>query len=244
MTNQPGDPGMDAGAHRMGFEERIAEVRCVLFDLDGTLIDTVELIRESMRYATATVLGAPLPDEVLMRNVGVPLATQMREFSAEHADELVAVYREHNGRVHDIMVHEYPGTETALEQLTHAGFTLGVVTSKSRPVALRGLERFDLGRFFDVVIACEDVERHKPDPAPVLAGASALGFDPAECIYVGDSPHDMAAARDAGVLGVAALWGAFPRDVLLAPAPPFAVECMTDVPLLLAGDVERFRIHV
>lgn len=219
---------------------RVADVECVLFDLDGTLLDTVELIRESMRYTTAAVLGEPLPDEVLMRNVGVPLATQMREFSPEHAEELVTVYREHNLRMHDVMVREYEGVESALEQLAKMGMRLGVVTSKSHAMAVRGLQRFDLERFFDVVIAVEDVEKHKPHPLPVLTGADRLGVPPAKCVYVGDSPHDMAAARDAGVIAVAALWGAFERDVLIVPDPPFEIERITDLPTLLSGGAAAF----
>lgn len=219
---------------------RVADVECVLFDLDGTLLDTVELIRESMRYTTATVLGAPLPDDVLMRNVGVPLATQMREFSPEHAEELIAVYREHNLRMHDVMVREYEGVDDTLERLVKMGMRLGVVTSKSHAMAVRGLQRFDLERFFDVVIAVEDVERHKPHPLPVLTGVERLGMHPAKCVYVGDSPHDMAAARDAGVIAVAALWGAFERSVLIEPGPPFEIERITDLPTLLGGGAEAF----
>ena len=87
-------------------------VECVLFDLDGTLIDTLELIRASMRYATEKVLARHLPDEVLMHNVGMPLARADEGVrSEEHADELLLVYREHNARVHDAMVREYPGVE-------------------------------------------------------------------------------------------------------------------------------------
>lgn len=223
-------------------EIRLAAVEVVLFDLDGTLIDTLELIRESMRYATTAVFGEPLPDDVLMHNVGVPLAVQMREFSEEHAEELLAVYREHNDRVHDVMVREYPGVEEALAELAERGYRLGVVTSKIRHVALRGLERFSLGRFFDVVVASDDVTVHKPDPAPLLHAASLLGADPVRCAYVGDSPHDISAAVAAGMVAVAAKWGVADPERLRAAGAEYEADSMSETAALFEGYGTAFRV--
>ena len=209
-----------------------AAVEVVLFDLDGTLIDTIALILESMRHATATVLGAPLPDDVLMHNVGVPLRVQMREFSEEHAEELLAAYRAHNEIVHDDLVAEFEGIAPALETLIENGYRLAVVTSKSRPVALRGLATFDLERYFETVVAFEDTEIHKPDAEPLLEAARRLGVSIARCAYVGDSPHDMTAARAAGALPVAALWGPF-RTRVLEQDPALAIESLRELPGLL-----------
>ena len=222
--------------------ERVAAVECVLFDLDGTLIDTLELIRESMRYCTAAVLGAPLPDEVLMHNVGIPLRAQMREFSEEHAEELLAAYRAHNNRVHDAMVREYPGVEEALAALSAKGLQLGIVTSKSGPVARRGLERFGLQRFFEVVVSCDDVPVHKPEPYPLVYAAGLLGTPTERCAYVGDSPHDMAAAVSAGCVSVAALWGVSDRERVLEPGPEYAVASMAELALLFGGREAEFRV--
>ena len=219
---RPGRHAADSPA-RATLAERTAALQAVLFDLDGTLIDSVELILSSFRHATAHVLGAPLPDEELMRNVGVPLARQMREFSPEHAEELLRVYREHNARVHDEMLKRYSGVEEALLGLAAGGMKLGVVTSKMRHMAFRGLERFDLARFFDVVVGSDDVEVHKPDPHPLFVAAAELDVPIERCAYVGDSPHDMAAARAAGCLAIAALWGAFEPDVVLQPGADYAL---------------------
>ena len=100
-------------------------LKAVLFDLDGTLIDTLDMIKASLRYATETVLGRVIPDEVLMHNVGIPLVVQMAEFDPERAEELLATYREHNVRVHDAMVREYPYVEESLERLVGLGLQLG-----------------------------------------------------------------------------------------------------------------------
>lgn len=222
---------------------RLDAIEVVLFDLDGTLIDTLDLILDSMRYTTEKVLGAPLPDEVLMHNVGVPLIVQMREFDEERADEMMVVYREHNWRVHDALVKEYPGVEDALRQLIGQGKRLGVVTSKARAVAERGLERFDLGPFFDLLVSFDDVHVHKPDPHPLIFASQQMGVPLDRIAYVGDSPHDMAAALAAECIAVAALWGVGSRERLLAPGPHFAVESMEEVVDLFAGDGHAYRVE-
>lgn len=234
---------MTQGAPEADLAARIAALECVLFDLDGTLIDTIELIRESMRYATATVLGEALPDDVLMRNVGVPLITQMREFSEEHAEVLLTTYREHNHRVHDSMVREYPGIEAALERFSAAGLRMGIVTSKSRAVAMMGIDRFSLMRFFEVLVACDDVPVHKPEPYPLLHAATQLGVDITRCAYVGDSPHDMSASVAAGSVSIAALWGGFTRERVLEPGPEYAAESIADVEAILGGHEKAYRVN-
>lgn len=217
----------------LNLSQRLASVEAVLFDLDGTLIDSVELIRTSFRHATHEVLGEQLPDDVVMAGVGIPLIKQMREFSPEHADELLRVYREHNAEVHDAMVRQYSGTEAVLTELRDRGYPMGVVTSKGTPMALRGLRLFDLERFFEVVVTADDVDLHKPDPYPVRHAAELLGVDVTRCAYVGDSPHDMLSAISAGAVSVAALWGAFPAGQVLAPGPDVALERIVDLPALL-----------
>ena len=217
-------------------------VRALLFDLDGTLIDTVALILSSFRHATNEVLGEPLPDEVLMRNVGVPLKIQMWEFAPAHADELLRVYREHNALVHDEMVAEYPGTHETLEHLAGRGFPMGVVTSKGTPMARRGLEVFGLERFFEVLVTSDDVEIYKPEPYPLQRAASLMGVEAHECLYLGDSPHDMTAAIRADAVSVAALWGAFGPEAVLAPGPEFALDTIRELPRLLDGAADEYRV--
>lgn len=221
---------------RNSADERLSCVQCILFDLDGTLVDTVELILSSARYATAQVLGEALPDDVLKHDIGMPLKAQMESYAPGRSDELLAVYRAHNAEVHDELIREYPGVEQALEALQRAGYRMGIVTSKSRPVAQRGLDHFGLGRFFDAVVGFEDTGIHKPQAAPVVEGARRLGVSAGSCAYVGDSPHDMAAGNAAGALTVAALWGPFPERVL-EPGPDFAIRSLRElVALLGAGE--------
>lgn len=217
-------------------------VECVLFDLDGTLIDTLDLILESMRYTTATVLGEALPDDVLMHNVGVPLAVQLDEFAPGRGEEMLGVYREHNARMHDVLVREYPGVDDALAALSERGMRMAVVTSKLHAVAQRGLDRFSLGRFFEFLIGSDDVDRHKPDPWPLLHVAELLGVDPRACAYVGDSPHDVTAAKAAGMIAVGAEWGVAARERLVAAGADHLAGSMADVVSIFSGRESAFRV--
>lgn len=192
----------------------------ILLDLDGTVIDSVALIRESHRHAVREVLGEDWPDDRLVANVGRPLQEQMQVFSPQHSDELYRVYREWNHANTSALLLAYPGVEEAVRELRDAGRRLGIVTSKSRDavnLAWGVLPR--LGELFDVVIAADDTARHKPDAAPVLEALARLGGTPSRACYVGDAPFDIQAGRAAGVVTLAVTWGFFTRPDLEAEEP-------------------------
>jgi pyrophosphatase PpaX len=197
----------------------------VLFDLDGTLIDSGGLILASFRHATRSVLGRVIPDEVLMANVGGHgIQAQMRELDGERADELVRVYREHNQRLYRD-VRAFPGVEALLERLSAQGRTLGVVTVKSRPTVELTFEVLPLERFFRTVVTGDDTELHKPHPEPLLLALERLGARPSSAAYVGDSPFDVRAAKRAGMAAMAVGWGGIhPRERLEAERPDAFVE--------------------
>lgn len=220
--------------------QRLSALQAVLFDLDGTLIDTVELIRISFRYATKTVLGEALPDEVTMANVGQPLATQFHDMAPQHASELLRVYRAFNGAHHDELARAYAGTLETLRELRRRGVPMGVVTSKGTESAMRGIEHFGIAEFMETVVTADDVSRHKPDPYPLCVAADRMGVALGYCIYVGDSPHDMQAAISGNAIPVAALWGAFSAEAVMSPGPAFALRSITELPALLDGEAERF----
>ncbi len=193
--------------------------RCVLFDLDGTLIDSIALIKASFQHATAEVLGEALPDEVVLADIGMPLREQMRRIAPDRAEALVAAYRAHNIAHHDELLAEYPDVHEVVLELKGRGFALGVVTSKIGSSMHRGLERCGFEGLFDALVSADDVTVHKPAPDPVLEGARRAGVDPGRCVYVGDSPHDVAAAKAADVPSIAVLWGASSEDVLRKSGP-------------------------
>lgn len=196
----------------------------VLFDNDGTLVDTYDLILESFHHAVRNVLGHDIADEKLMAKVGQPLATQMWDFTDDSAvhEELLLTYREFNHRIHDDRVSLFPGVREGLERLREEGFKMGVVTSKMSPLARRGLEVLEVAEFFDCLVGADSCSKHKPDPDPILMGCDLLGATPESCVYVGDNPYDLQASNAAGTLSVAALWGMFDEDALCAENPCLA----------------------
>lgn len=189
----------------------------VLFDLDGTLIDSGEIILASFRYATKTVLAREIPDAELAAAVGGSnIHEQMRAFDEARVDELVRVYREHNEPLHDDLV-AFEGVERVLERFKQEGRRLGVVTAKRRRTVDLAFAILPLERYFDTVVTSEHTERHKPDPEPVLAALERLGATPDEAAFVGDSPFDMGAGKAAGVFTVGVSWGKIhPAERLLA----------------------------
>jgi pyrophosphatase PpaX len=179
----------------------------VLFDLDGTLIDSGEIILSSFRHATKTVLAREFPDEVLTAAVGGSnIHEQMRAFDEERADELVRVYREHNEPLHDDLA-AFEGIERVLERLKAEGRQLGIVTAKRRKTVDLAFAILPLERFFDTVVTSEQTQHHKPHPEPVLTALERLGAEPGEAAFIGDSPFDMGAGKAAGVFTVAVSWG-------------------------------------
>jgi pyrophosphatase PpaX len=179
----------------------------VLFDLDGTVVDSGAIILASMRHATREVLGREYSDEELMQAVGGPgLEAQMAALAPEHVECLVDVYRAHNEPLH-AELEACAGIGDVLVRLAEEGRKLGVVTAKRRSTVELAFDRVPLGHLFETVVGGDETERHKPDPEPLLLAAERLGADPAETAYVGDSPFDVRAAKAAGMFAVAVTWG-------------------------------------
>ena len=215
----------------------------VLFDLDGTVIDSVTLIRESHRHAVRAVLGLELDDDALVINVGRPLMEQMQHFSAENAEELYHTYRRWNHANTAALLEAYDGVDELLSGLAAAGRPMGIVTSKSLDaVELAWGVLPEVRRRFDVVVTADDTPRHKPNPDPILHALDALGADPGDACYVGDAPFDMQAGKAAGLVTVAVTWGFFSRTDLEAEGPDLIVDTpAVRLQLGLGGGVERRR---
>jgi pyrophosphatase PpaX len=198
----------------------------VLFDLDGTLIDSGPIILASMQHAVRTVLGREIPQEELGMTIGGQgIVAQMQAIDVEYADDLLAAYKEHNDGLHETL-EAFGELVALLPGLKAEGRKLGIVTAKRHRTVGLALDRFPaLAEVFDVVVGFEDTERHKPDPDPVLLAVQRLAGTPAEAAYVGDSPFDIGAAKAAGVYAVAVGWGGIhPNDQLLAEEPDVFVR--------------------
>jgi pyrophosphatase PpaX len=202
----------------------------VLFDLDGTVIDSGAIILASMRHAAKEVLGTEVPDEDLMAAVGGPgLEAQMHALAPDRVDELVSVYRAHNEPLHEELVC-CAGMEDVLVRLKDEGRRLGIVTAKRRQTVELAFARLPIEHLFDTVVGGDETERHKPDPAPLLLALERLGAKPDEAAYVGDAPFDVKAAKAAGLYSVAVTWGGIhARERLEAEEPDAFVDTAEDL---------------
>jgi pyrophosphatase PpaX len=199
----------------------------VLFDLDGTVVDSGAIILASMRHATREVLGVEYRDEELMGAVGGPgLEAQMAVLAPDRVDELVRVYRAHNEPLHDEL-EACDGMDDVLVRLKEEGRRLAIVTAKRRSTVELAFARVPLGHLFETVVGGDETEQHKPEPEPLLVAAQRLRVPPRDCAYVGDSPFDVRAARAAGMHGIAVTWGGIHTRERLEEEQP---DAMVDSP--------------
>jgi pyrophosphatase PpaX len=208
-----------------------------LFDLDGTLIDSVRLILDSYHY---TMRKHHLPlhsDAEWLAGLGTPLRVQFAPWAEtpERMAELIASYREYNLANHDAQVTAYPGVVEAVRELHRRGIRLGLVTSKNRSGAEQGLKVAGLEGIFPVIVGADDVTNPKPHPEPVLQALDRLGVSASETIYLGDSTHDMESGRAAGVTTAAVLWGPFTRQQLAHTKPDHWLERPREMLELVSG---------
>jgi pyrophosphatase PpaX len=230
----------------------------VLFDLDGTLVDSTELIFRSYQHTLASELGVTATREELYLGFGQPLPeafSAILDYRQVHLPaperaalvrRLVETYRAFNVANHDLLTRQFADVPSVLDELRRRGCPLGLVTSKGRAIAERGMRVADIADRFDVAIFQEDTERHKPYPDPLWLALERLGRRecPSEAVYVGDSTHDLVAGRAAGVRTAAALWGPFPRESLTALEPDYLLSSIRDVlGLYPAQNGKRIPIH-
>jgi pyrophosphatase PpaX len=206
-----------------------------LFDLDGTLIDSIELILRSYRHTMRAHRGLEPPDDVWMKGLGTPLWVQFGRWTDDPAEleAMVATYRAYNLAHHDELVRPYEGVAAAVRDLRHRGKSLGLVTSKMRDGALRGLQAAGLEDTFEVIVAADEVTHPKPHPEPVLKALEHLHAAAAGTVFIGDSRHDIECGRAAGVKTAAVLWGPFDRTHLQDLEPDYWLERPEDLATLL-----------
>jgi pyrophosphatase PpaX len=205
-------------------------LKTFLFDLDGTLLDSIELILRSYRHTMKVHRGTEPPDDVWLRGLGTPLWVQFRHWTDDPAEiqAMVATYRAYNMEHHDALARPYEGVVDAVQALRTGGEgdgrQLGLVTSKMRSGALRGLRLLGLEDAFQAVVCADEVTHPKPHPEPVLRALDLLGAEAGEAVFIGDSRHDIECGRAAGVRTAAVLWGPFGRGDLEDLAPHYWLE--------------------
>lgn len=211
----------------------------VLFDLDGTLIDSIGLLLASVRHAFEGFNGRAPTEEEWVAGIGTPLGKQLQAF-CETDDQLEAVttrYRTFQRAAHDRLTTAFPATLEVLGTLAAAGHPMGIVTSKSNEMMTRALELTGIAPYMSSTIGCDSCTLHKPDPFPVSMALGELGYHAEEAVFIGDSPHDINSGNAAGVISIAALWGPFTPAQLDIAKPVHYLDNIAGLPAL----VERIQ---
>ncbi len=206
----------------------------VLFDLDGTLVDSIALLLASMRHTFHGRTRQPT-DAEWIEGIGTPLPKQLTPYveSDEDRERLVNRYRTFQVENHDKLMARYEGVIDTLALLYQRGHPMAIVTSKGNAMMERGLKFIGADDYIEVAIGYDSVHIHKPDPYPVKAALEKLEYSADEAVFVGDSPHDVKSGNSAGVITIAALWGPFTKSQLAPFNPTHFLDDIKQLPPLL-----------
>ncbi|ADH98611.1 pyrophosphatase PpaX [Salisediminibacterium selenitireducens] len=206
------------------------KIDTILFDLDGTLINTIDLIIASFEHT----LKVYFPERDYSRDevvsfIGPPLSETFGRLNPGQVEEMIQEYRRFNHTNHDDLVTEYAGVIETLESLKKEGYKMGIVTSKRRDTALRGIELMNLGSFFPVIVSLDEVTKYKPDAQPVERALEGLGSEADQAVMVGDSEHDILSGKNAGTWTAGVSWSVHGKAHLESFSPDVMLESMTDL---------------
>ncbi|SHI63324.1 pyrophosphatase PpaX [Geosporobacter subterraneus DSM 17957] len=204
-------------------------VKYILFDLDGTLLDTNELIVQSFRHTYKEHLNKDVPREYIIQSFGEILRTTLERECKDCVEAALTTYRSFQQEHFESYITLHLGVREALEKLTAKGYKLGIVTSRLNESALRGLKFFDIEGYFHSIIGADDTDLHKPDPTPARMALEAMGGRAEEAVLVGDSPFDIQCAKNTGMVSVAVGWSALPREVYMQYEPDYVVDTMEEL---------------
>lgn len=204
--------------------------KAVLFDLDGTILNTNELIVNSFLHTLKGETEREYTREDIIQNFGRTLVEQLKDYTGkEDVEPYIAKYRAYNVSRHDDLIKDFPYVGQVLEQLSQADVKLGVVTSKVRKTSLMGLERFRLTPYLNSVITVEDVANPKPHPEGILKAMEELQTEPDTTLMVGDSQYDILAAKNAGVRVAGVAWTAKGEEFLRQFQPDYILHDMREL---------------
>lgn len=204
-------------------------IKAILFDLDGTLIDTNELIIECFQYALKEHKDLEVPREDVIKTFGEPLIFAMQKYDEKNVEELLDLFRKQQEKRHDILATECTGVTEGIKALKEAGLRIALVTSKRRPMTERGLRLIGLDKYMEAVVTFEDTESHKPKGGPALKACELLGVKPEETIMVGDSHNDILCGKDAGCYTCLVRYTALPIEELMSYEPDFIIDGLSEL---------------
>lgn len=203
--------------------------KAILFDLDGTLLDTNRLIISSFKYTYKTHLDIDVQDEEIIQYFGEPLIKTLGRYSKEKLDEMFETYKKYNSENHDKMTTIIDGVEDTLQNLLKQNIKVGVVTSKREVMAKRGLVLFDIEKYFNIVVTPEMTKKHKPNPEPIYKACESLNIDPKDVIMVGDSSFDILCGKNAGAETCLVNYTILDKNEINKYSPDYKINSIKDI---------------
>ncbi|TMW72546.1 pyrophosphatase PpaX [Alteribacter natronophilus] len=204
-------------------------VDTILFDLDGTLINTVDLIVASFMHTMETYYPGEYEEKDVIHFIGPPLSETFEKLDPARIQEMTDTYRTFNHEKHDELVKDYEGVYETVELLHRQGYKMAIVTTKRSDTALKGLRLMGLDRFFDVVVALDHVENYKPHPEPLEKALKQLGSSADRALMVGDSHHDILGGKNTGTKTAGVAWSVKGREYMEMYEPDVLLETMPDL---------------
>lgn len=205
------------------------KITTLLFDLDGTLIDTNELIVSSYLHTLEHYYPGQYTRNDVLPFMGPTLHDVFMGINPEKAEEMISVYRKYNLEKHDLLVKEFNGVFETIRTLHENGYKLAIVSTKVGSTVMKGLKLTNLDQFFDVVISLDEVENPKPHPEPLIKALSQLESEPGEAIMIGDNHHDIDGGKNAGTFTCAVAWSLKGREYLEQFDPDYIIENMSEL---------------
>jgi pyrophosphatase PpaX len=215
-------------------------IEAVLFDLDGTLVNTNQLIIESFKHVFKTELNIYPGEEEIVQYFGEPLSQTLARYDEKNTMKLYNTYIQYNEKNHDDIVFAMDGAREVILGLKEKNIKVGVVSSKRRVMVDKGLKVCGLNGLMDVIITPEDTEKHKPDGEPLIKACSILGIDPTNALMVGDSQFDILCGKNAISKTCLVKYTAVPIENILKYKPDFLIEKLTDLLNIVDNENEKY----
>jgi len=210
-------------------------ITTLLFDFDGTLLDTNELIIQTFEH----VLGGHYPGKYdridILSFLGPTLHETFDSIEPEKTEQLIEEYRAWNKSMHDELSSEFDGVSETMKLLKAAGMKMAIVSTKRKDMVMRGLGLLDVEGVFDEVIAMDDVTKTKPDPEPILLALERLGVTADEALMIGDNYHDIEGGQNAGVRTAGVAWSAKGEAFLQTFNPDYMLQHISELLQLVKG---------
>ncbi|MFA5527284.1 MAG: pyrophosphatase PpaX [Peptostreptococcales bacterium] len=216
-------------------------INTILFDFDGTLINTNTVIIDSFQHTYRSILGKEKDVTEIVKYFGEPLHITLKRDMEGSVEDAVKIYRDYHYARFEDLIEIFEGMDHVIQRLHEEGYKLGLVTSRLMQTTLAGLNKFGLTKYFHTIITADDCERHKPDPEPLLKALEALKSKPEEAIMIGDTPFDIDASHRAGVLSVLVGWSMLKENMELLN-PDFILEKAEDIfSIIRAHNLKDFQ---